>query len=236
METITFRYCFRLADGSREIFDLQLDADHLNLLTKPPEILPYWTDLEFHQCPNCPLTHSTHPHCPIAANIVNIVRSFEGLVSYEQIHVEVITKERLTSQDTTAQRGISSLMGLVIAASGCPHAAFFKPMARFHLPLASKEETIYRAVSTYLLAQYFLRKEGKSVDFDLKGLEKIYQNMQVINTFLAKRLRDATATDSSVNAIILLDIYAKSLPFVIGESLEDIRHLFEPFFSSFSSS
>jgi hypothetical protein len=33
-----------------------------------------------------------------------------------------------------------------------------KPMARFHLPLASEEETIYRATTMYLLAQYFLRE------------------------------------------------------------------------------
>jgi hypothetical protein len=121
------------------------------------------------------------------------------------------------------------MMGLVIATSGCPHAAFFRPMARFHLPLASKEETIFRATSMYLLAQYFLKKAGRAADFDLAGLIKIYDNMQIINNSIVERLRAATTTDSSVNAIVILDNYAKSLPFAIEKSLEDIRYLFSPF-------
>jgi hypothetical protein len=120
-------------------------------------------------------------------------------------------------------------MGLVMATSGCPHTAFFKPMARFHLPLASEEETVYRATSMYLLAQYFLKKEGQNADLELKGLREIYHNMHTVNTAIAERLRGASETDSTVNAIVLLDMYALTLPYVIDESLEEIRHLFRPF-------
>jgi hypothetical protein len=126
-------------------------------------------------------------------------------------------------------------MGLVMATSGCPHTAFFKPMARFHLPLASKEETAYRATSMYMLAQYFLKKEGHNADFDLDGLKTLYDNLQVINISIVDRLRAVTETDSSVNAIIVLDIYAKTLQVVIKESLERIRYLFDPFFKGVES-
>jgi hypothetical protein len=44
-----------------------------------------------------------------------------------------------------------------------------------------------------------------------------------------------TETDSSVNAIIVLDIYAKTLQVVIKESLERIRYLFDPFFKGVES-
>ena len=37
-----------------------------------------------------------------------------------------------------------------MALSGCPVLEQLKPMARFHLPFASVEETIYRAASMYL--------------------------------------------------------------------------------------
>jgi hypothetical protein len=121
------------------------------------------------------------------------------------------------------------MMGLVIATSGCPRTAFFKPMARFHLPLASKEETIFRATSMYLLAQYFLKKDGHFADLELKGLRRIYDNMQIINRATVERLRAATKTDSSINAIVILDNYAKSMPFAIEKSLEDIRYLFSSF-------
>jgi hypothetical protein len=230
MGTMTIRYYFTLPEGVREVFNLQLDAQGLELVGTMPEAMPSWTKLDFHQCPNCPLTPDTHPHCPLAAHLVDIVERFEGLVSYSEIQVDVMTAERFVTQETTVQRGMSSLMGLVMATSGCPHMAFFKPMARFHLPFASAEETVYRATSMYLLAQYFLHKEGHHADLALTGLREIYNNIEVVNVSVAKRLRTATEADSAINAIILLDIYTKAIPVVIEESLEDIRYLFAPFF------
>lgn len=230
MENVAIRYCFTLADGSQEVYDLELDGQNLELVGNIPESLPSWTDLDFHECPHCPLPIDTHPHCPLAVRLVSIVEPFDRLLSYDKIHVDVITEERSISQDTTAEQGIGSLMGLVIATCGCPHTAFFKPMARFHLPLASEDETIYRAASMYLLAQYFLKKEGHNADLELKGLMKIYDNIQVVNSSIAKRLRAATEKDSSLNAIVLLDMYAKTLSYAIEESLEEVRYLFSPFF------
>ena len=101
----------------------------------------------------------------------------------------MITTERKISQMTTAQKGISALMGLIIPSSGCPHTTFFRPMARYHLPLANREETIYRATSMYLLAQYFLNKDNKPIDIELKGLVQIYKNMELVNITMAERLR-----------------------------------------------
>ena len=105
-------------------------------------------------------------------------------------------------------------------------------MARFHLPLASNEETVYRATSMYLLAQYFLRKEGVRTDLELDGLMRIYEEMQIINVAIAERLRAATTTDSSVNAIVVLDVYAKTVGMVIEGSLERIRYIFAPYFQN----
>ena len=229
MQTVTIRYCFTLPDKSQQIFDLQLDMQNIESSVSNQGDLPSWTNLDFHQCSNCPLTTQTHPNCPLAVNLVGIVKDFEGLVSYDKIHVEITTEERIISQDTTAQRGISSFMGLAIATSGCPHTAFFKSMARYHLPLATEEETVFRATSSYLLAQYFMKKDGRNADLELEGLTKIYEDIQVINRAVADRLRGATKTDSSVNAIILLDAYARAIPYVIEKSLEKIRYVFTPF-------
>jgi hypothetical protein len=226
MGIITIHYYFVLPEGVREAFDLQLDAQRLELVNSLPKILPPWTRLDFHQCPNCPLAPGTQTHCPLAINLVDIVERFRGLASYSEIQVDVMTQERFITQDTTVQRGMSSLMGLLMATSSCAHMAFFKPMARFHLPFASSEETIYRATSMYLLAQYFLKKQGHQVDLDLTGLREIYHNIEVVNGAVAKRLRAATEADSAVNAIMLLDIFTKALPVVIEESLEEIRYLF----------
>lgn len=232
MKNVMIQYCFQKSDNSRENFQFELDGLCLELIGNIPDRLPYWTELDFFQCSNCSLDIDTHPNCPLAVNMVDIVYRFEDLISFDKIQVDVITEERRISQQTTAQIGISSMMGLVIATSGCPHAAFFKPMARFHLPLASKEETIFRATSMYLLAQYFLNQSGQSADLELKELSRIYDNMQVVNLAIAERLRAVSKTDSSINAIVILDNYAKSLPFAIEKSLQDIRYLFASYFSN----
>jgi uncharacterized protein DUF6901 len=229
MGTLEIKYCFRLPDDKEEVFHLELDVQSLELVRNIPENPPQWIRLGFHQCPNCPLTSHTHPNCPLMLNLFDIVWRFDHLLSYDEISMEVIMGERCISCDTTAQRGISSLMGIMIASSGCPHTVFFKPMVRFHLPLATEEETIFRAASMYLLAQYFLQKEGRKADFELNGLEQIYQNMHLVNTAIATRLRDASKTDSSVNALIMLDMYAKAMPYAIEESLEEIRYLFKSY-------
>jgi hypothetical protein len=118
MKTIVIQYCFRLPDNSSEDFKLELNPHNLEMTGNIPQSLPGWTKLNFHQCPHCPLDVVTDPYCPLAANIVNIVQRFDGLISYDKIRVDVITQERRISQDTTAQKGISSMMGLVIATCG----------------------------------------------------------------------------------------------------------------------
>ncbi len=130
---------------------------------------------------------------------------------------------------TTGQRAVSSIMGLLMAASGCPNTVFFKPMARFHWPFASIEETIWRAISTYLLAQYYHTQDGGVADTRLAGLSRIYEEIQNVNRAFAKRLRKVCLCDGMVNGIILLDMVAKSMPDAIDEALIEIKHLFVPY-------
>jgi hypothetical protein len=229
METINVRYVYTLPDKKKEIFDLQLDAKTLKIHGSIVENLPSWTRLDFHQCPHCPLTTDLYPDCPLSVNLVNIVERLGVLISYDKIHVEVTTLERTVSRSTTAQEGISSLMGLVIAVSECPHTDFLKPMARFHLPFANDEETIWRATSTYLLAQYFLIIKGHRIDLELDGLARIYENIEKLNASIVKRLRSAGQKDSTINALVHLDVFAKYITPGVDESLNRIRHIFTKF-------
>jgi hypothetical protein len=229
MKDITVQYRFKLANQSDEVFDINIDAQTLSIKNNIPDSLPDWTKLEFYQCPNCPLLSIQTPHCPLAGNLVNIVSRFNRLLSYDQLEVAVTSQKRVISNVTTAQRGLRSLMGLIIAVSNCPHTLFLKPMARFHLPFSDETETIYRATSMYLLAQYFRKKGHEKPDFKLDGLIEKYHHLHLINTSIAHRLRKASQTDSTVNALVLLDIFTKSLPKAIEESLQEIRYLFTPF-------
>jgi len=235
MDLIEIRYVFRF-NGLHEKVDIQLDAASLELVNKPGGNLPAWAHLDFHQCPHCPLDTDIHEFCPVAGCLVDVVERFDKILSYDEVDLEVITSERKVFQHTTAQRSLGSLLGILFPASGCPHTAFFKPMVRFHLPMATREETIFRATGMYLLAQYFLEKHGQNVDVDFDGLTHIYENLNILNIHMADRLRGATQTDSSINAIIMLDVFTHALPFVIEDQLEEIRNLFTPYFSDFYQS
>ena len=230
VSTLSILYHFTFPDGTEKHYPLHLDDDTLELIDHRPEHLPPWAELDYHKCPHCPLPSETVQYCPLASNLVPVVTEMRHILSYDDIHLRVTTRERTVSQKTTAQRALSSFMGVINAGSGCPHTVYFKPMARFHLPLASEAETIYRSTSMYLLAQYFRNRKTKDkFDFSLTGLDRIYRNIQIVNSFVVKRLRDATRADSHVNAIIILDMYARAIPEVIEDSLEEIRYLFSPF-------
>jgi Domain of unknown function (DUF6901) len=229
-EMMHIRYHFKMKNGEEEIIDVSLHEKTLNLMNDIPENPASWTKINFHQCPHCLLDIRKYIYCPIAVHLMKMIELLKNFLSYEEIYVDVTTPQRSIYRTTSAQKGLSSLMGLIMATSGCPHMEFFKPMARFHLPMASIEETIYRAASMYLLAQYFLHKEGKKADMELEGLKKIYQDIKIINESMAERIRNISDKDVALNSLVILDIFAQTLPFAIEESLEEFRHLFSSYF------
>ena len=231
MEPIEIQYCFQFEDGRDDVFLLKLDPERLLVINNKVDPAPDWAALDVHQCENCPLDIAAYPHCPAALNMVGLVKRFDALLSYDQTKVMVNTDERRIYGETTIQRAVCSLMGFLMAASACPLMDFFKPMARFHLPFASTEETIWRAASAYLLSQYFQYIDGVQPDMSFDGLSRIYEKIQIVNMAFARRLRQACRQDSVINAIILLDMFAQSLPSAIDESLDEIRHLFGPYLS-----
>jgi len=228
-ETFTITYKFTLPNGTEEIFELIFDSKTVELLNHRLTDPPSWTELTHHQCPHCPLTHEAHPFCPVALNLSSAIHRFDHLMSFEKVRVNVISSERQVTHNTSAQEGISSLMGLLIAGSSCPRTHFFKPMARFHLPFANKDETLWRAAATYLLARYFTDRGLKPSDMDLKGLIKIYNDVAKLNDYMAERVRSATSKDSAVNALVHLDVFAKFLTPPLEDSLDQIKHIFSPF-------
>ncbi|HTE41085.1 MAG TPA: hypothetical protein VK629_09650, partial [Steroidobacteraceae bacterium] len=195
--------------------------------TSPPE----WTRLEFHQCSGCPLAATETPHCPAAVRLASTIDRFADVVSFDRIDVIVETDERTVSTRTSAQQGLASLIGLVLASSGCPQTAVFRPMARFHLPFSSEVETAYRIASMYLMAQHFAAREGKQKDLDLKDLALVYRGVHQVNVGLVQRLRAATHQDAIVNAVVLLDVYTSLVPAALEEMLDEVRPAFSALLS-----
>lgn len=237
MEPLVILYRFEAQDGTRLVFDVELDPVTLQL-PEPDrkEDLPKWTLLEFNQCPHCPFTPDERPHCPAAAHLPRLIETFNHLVSHDRARVRVITSERSYIQDVSMQTAIGSLMGVLMATSGCPYTMFFRPMARFHLPFSTQDETIYRAAAAYLLADYFrTRESGQEPDKDLEGLTHAYEQVHIVNTSMLERLKASGRTDASLNALLRLDMFALMLPFQAKRELPGIMAYFKPFLEWFPS-
>ncbi|NLG77623.1 MAG: hypothetical protein GX535_15440, partial [Xanthomonadaceae bacterium] len=149
------------------------------------------------------------------------------IVSYDTVRVTVESEERSVTATLSAQQALASLMGLVMASSGCPKTAVFRPMARFHLPFSSESETAYRVAAMYLVAQHFAHRDGAPSDLNLDQLERVYRGVHAVNRGMAQRLRAATRQDAIVNAIVLLDVYSSLVPAAIHDILDEIRPAFE---------
>lgn len=226
METLSVLYNFSMGEKGSERFTLSIDAETLELIRPSCTPTPEWTRLGFNICSHCPFTEKAMSRCPVALSLAEVTERFGSILSYDTVELEVVTSERVVKQTATAQRCVSSLIGLLMATSGCPHTAFFKPMARFHLPLASEAETLYRSTSMYLLSRYFVGMKGGPSRVELDGLTKIYDNLQTLNRHIAKRLRAASRTDSAVNALVILDLYAEAAPYAIEDALDTLEPLF----------
>ncbi len=228
-ETIYYKYLFLLINGQKESFEINLDKKSLKYIPVTDIEPSAWTKLEHNQCNNCPLNKKDYPDCPLAINLSDVVSKFSSLHSYDTVHVVIETKERTYSRNTSLQQALSAMLGIFMVTSDCPIMASLKPMVRFHLPFASVEETVFRSVSTYLLGQYFKHRNGEQADWDLNNLMGNYENIQLLNHGMAARMRSVVDKDANLNALVVLDVFAKELPFSIQKSLENLEYLFEEF-------
>ena len=221
----SFRYRIKGPQGFEHELAVLLDGDTLCCL-EPQPVDCAWTALACCQCRNCPLDPATTPLCPYAARIAPVLSSLAHLFSHDRVDVEVECGTRSVRSSTTAQAAASSLIGLLGAASGCPHTAFLRPMAWFHQPLATVEETLFRAVSTWLLGRYFAAERGEAADWQLADLKRSYEQLHEVNLGLAARVRLASEKDAGVNAVVRLDTFAKAVPWSIDAMLAELRPLF----------
>ena len=222
-----FHYQFKFSDGTTKDYSILLTPDTLSLIREDDDRSPAdWTRLECDQCKGCPLTPDTHPRCPIAVNIMELVDNFKDVFSYHDCTVMCETQERTFLKKTSVMEGLSAIFGVIMATSDCPVMEFLKPMARFHLPFSTIEETTVRTASMYLLAQYFKHKDQSGMKFDFSNLEKHYARVQLVNEGLLKRIQGISSEDADKNAIITLHSLSQFLSMEIDYSLGGLESVF----------
>ena len=193
---------------------------------------PEWAKLENFKCSSCSLEKSEYGgYCPVVLNLLDLVGSFQDSISFTEVDLSIQTKERSFFKETSLQIGLSSLMGIYMVTSGCPVMEKLKPMVRYHLPFATTEETMYRMITMYLLAQYFLNRKGISGDWDLIKLNKTFDEIQAVNQNFCAKLRNIVDKDAVLNALVKLNSSVNFMAFRLDMNiLDEIEHHFNAYF------
>jgi hypothetical protein len=217
-------YNFDFEKGSAWNYILNFDEAH-HLVPGPSKAARPWTDLEFCKCSHCPLNHSEHPQCPVARNIDHIIEDSKEVISYTEVVVTVSSPERQYMKKCATQSGLVSLFGLIMATSGCPHLDWLRPLARFHLPFSSIEETLFRVLSLQLLGEFF-NKERKDTDTSSQEIKRKYAAVGTLNHSFIQRIKTYCAGDADKNAIAALDIWVQAFELYHEDNFEPIREYF----------
>jgi len=174
---------------------------------------PAWTRLEYQQCSNCPLSKDNFSHCPAAVDLHRVIEDFQGLPAFKKVAVWVRTPEREYNKL------------VIMATSACPVLGKLKPMAQHHLPFANSQEFILRTVSLYLTQQYFNLREGRAADWELKGLVRMFQQLQLVNQAFWQRIHATCEGDSNLKAFLTFFSMASSMTYSLETQLQKIRPL-----------
>jgi len=217
----TVEYAFLFADGSKRSFKVNLDR--VSAPVTSLALHPFWTALEFNQCPTCPLKDNGRNHCPPAVDLEEVMRVFGNIVSHEQITVQVVTSERTYVKQCDVQTGLRAMVGLIMSTSGCPVLNRLRGLARMHLPFASMQETTFRTVSAYLVRQYFVAQEGGRPDWKLDGLTQFMNELQEVNRSFKRRLVAAAKADASLNVLGTLVYVAMGVADSVDDSLQNLK-------------
>lgn len=227
---IDFSYVFKLHETDKQIsYNFSLDSKTTSFIRKENSTTesPAWASIDFCPCSHCPFDKAEVQVCPIAKNINDLVHFFKDYKSYAKTTILVKTAERSYFKDDSIQTGLFSIFGVIMATSGCPHMDFLKPMARFHLPFASVEETLFRSVGTFLIGEYlhklFIDKEN-IISLD-KMLEH-YKEVEIVNEGILNRIRSIATADADQNALVILNTFAQLINMELTSDFDLLADIF----------
>lgn len=162
--------------------------------------------------------------CRVYINLCHYAEKLSELASFDEIEARVTLPGNIQTQATTsAQQVLSSLAGLVIAATqGCDITKVLRPMVLFHRPFASFDESIYRS-----LANAALLVAVASDKTQLQGFTRNrYESIQQLNKGLVKHLQtEHPDWEALINALVNLDLFVKTILFNIDHEFPDLEFI-----------
>lgn len=228
-EPICIEYTFSFTDNTKQSFRIDLDKSTSYITTS--KLKPDWAKLLNDQCPNCPLDLEKHEFCPVALNMSDLTDFFKDVFSYTEAKIEIKTRDRSYFKETSVQDGLSAMYGIVMVTSGCPILDKLRPMVKTHLPFSTTRESLYRALSMYLTAQFLRKKKGLHANLSIDGLLDIYSEISIVDRAFCNRMANHFDRDANINAVVILNSFAEFTTLSIKEDyLEELESLFSAYF------
>ena len=217
-------YTLDLEDGRALCYEFIFDESYR---LRPPEAaeVKAWTRLTCHQCPHCPLTESNHPQCPIARNLDGIVEDSKNALCSSKARVAVEAGHRRYHLDCDTRQALRSLFGLIMSTSGCPHLDWLRPLARFHLPLADIDETLFRILSLQLVELY-LTGDPAALAQASEIIQTRYAAVEAVNRSFISRLQAYCRADAGKRALEALGIYAQLFTLHVQSNFAPLQKYF----------
>ena len=212
------RVTYSVEKPNGEVVEFAIRLDEHGLLEDLPADGPAWTHMNGERCANCTAEGAA---CCAALAIVPVVEAFIDIDSLRQVRARARLPNYTAEIEAPISHVVSSIMGLRMAASGCPKIAPFRGMAIFHQPFSTLEETVIRAAGFMLLGRW---AHGTLADKDpFAPLIDAWQQLEEVNMHVSRGMRSHSAGDAALNGLVNLDMLAKAGVFGLKSALAALR-------------
>lgn len=212
------RVIYRVEKPGGEVVEFDIRLNEQGMLEDPPTEGPPWTRMDGERCADC-VDHG--PACRAALAIAPVVDAFMSIDSLQQVRARASVPNYTAEMTGPVSIVASSIMGLAMAASGCPKLAPFRAMAIYHQPFSTLEDTVIRAAGFLLLGRW---AHATLVEEDpFAPLIDAWEQLEEVNLRIARCLQDYCATDAALNGLVNLDMFAKAGGFGLESALASLK-------------
>lgn len=211
---------YRIEKPCGQVIEIPIVLDPQGLRQTAGEAEPSLRDDPDYRHQTCSGCERHYGGCQAEKAITPVVAAVDDLLSTDSIRTEVRQEGRTVSLESPAPRALASLLGLLMASSGCPRLQPFRAMALFHQPFATAEENAVRAAGFWLM-RHWARNHAASEPF--AELQALWEDLEDVNRHVSTKLLAHSQSDVASNGVAYLDVLAKMGTLGLDTVLDTLR-------------
>lgn len=184
--------------------------------------LPDWAKLNNYKCSVCPFTSVDMPYCPAIVDIIEIIRIFEKLKSYEMLEIRYSQGNLNFSKTLDCQKALSCIFAERLFTSACPILNKHHMMMKFIPPLPDLDQLNFHLLADAILRHYVIKKNS-DYDFEIMDCKIDFKAREDVYMHLLERIRFGSKNDGNLNAMIALNNLNILASLSFDQFLEKIR-------------